>query len=89
MDVDEPKGKSKGMSILGASKWAKQQDSAAKEKDANEDGDANDDDAPSRMDLDKKENELREKMLRQKVLKTRRKSSTSEQPSTDDAHDRD
>lgn len=90
MDVDErpspAKDKPKGMSILGASKWAKQ-DAGTKtshiiEKQAN--GNDDDDSHLSRAELDKKENELREKMLRQKVMKTRRKSTSDSLP---EAHD--
>lgn len=84
MDVDEPpapaKDKPKGMSILGASKWAKQDagtTSRIPEKQVN----GNDDNSNlSRAELDKKENELREKMLRQKVMKTRRKSTSESLP---------
>jgi len=84
MDVDEPPApandKPKGMSILGASKWAKQDagtTSRIPEKQVN----GNDDNSNlSRAELDKKENELREKMLRQKVMNTRRKRTSESLP---------
>lgn len=84
MDVDKSpvspaKEKPKGMSILGASKWAKQEaggtvTSRISEKQANGAGD--DGSHLSRAELDKRENQLREKMLRQKVMQTRRKSTS-------------
>jgi hypothetical protein len=88
MDVDgspvsPAKEKPKGMSILGASKWAKQEagrtaTSRMPGKQVNGGGD--DDFHLSRAELDKKENELREKMLRQKVMQTRRKSTSESLP---------
>lgn len=64
---------------MGASKWAKQ-DRDKGEASTNGKGDGGDQDtgassASGAADLKKRENELREKMLRQKVMKTRRKSS--------------
>lgn len=68
------------MSILGASKWAKQGESGANGKR----GTTGDADVPSSSsssetaaELKKRENELREKMLRQKVIKTMRKRSST------------